>query len=433
MQDLGISERVTAHQPQRKPRILWASAYCLLDTSSGASIDAREMLRQLVMQGFDVVIVGASIFDSDKGLSRLPEKWSEITKKTSKIKVVDKPLEHELFVTKSIHRDDLTSQEADQWYALYVRMLDTFKPDIVYFYGGRSLDLLISDEARQRGIPAVMYLANGDYKAMRWCRDVDLIITNSKVNAQYYFQKFGFTATPVGLFIDPTTIKATIQERKNLLFVNPSLEKGVGLMIHVALVLLKKRPDIQLEVVESRGNWHTFVKHITKQLGDPREQLKNVQVTQNTDDMKPVYGRARVLFAPSLCWESAGRVAAEAMLNGIPAIVTDRGGLPEMIGNGGFILKLPDECYEVPYSKLPKIEMLEALTDIIIKLWDDDAFYNDYVKRAQHVGESMNNINVSTSKLIEVLRPLIEKKAGDNSDNFVPERLHKHEKKYYEC
>ena len=31
----------------RKPRLLWANAFCLLDTSSGASMSVRQMLLQL--------------------------------------------------------------------------------------------------------------------------------------------------------------------------------------------------------------------------------------------------------------------------------------------------------------------------------------------------------------------------------------------------
>ena len=45
----------------RKPRILWASLFTLLDTSSGAAITVREMLRQLVFRGYEVAVVGATL------------------------------------------------------------------------------------------------------------------------------------------------------------------------------------------------------------------------------------------------------------------------------------------------------------------------------------------------------------------------------------
>ena len=56
----------------RKPRVLWANSYCLLDTSSGASISVREMLLQLAVNGYEVAVLGATVFDSEKGLSKLP-------------------------------------------------------------------------------------------------------------------------------------------------------------------------------------------------------------------------------------------------------------------------------------------------------------------------------------------------------------------------
>ncbi len=44
---------------------------------------------------------------------------------------------------------------------------------------------------------------------------------------------------------------------------------------------------------------------------------------------------------PSVWEEPAGRVAAEALANGLPPIVSDRGGLPEICGAGGFVQPLP--------------------------------------------------------------------------------------------
>ena len=52
---------------ERNFRILWANSFCLLDTSSGASISVREILRQLSKNNFDIEILGATIFDSSSG------------------------------------------------------------------------------------------------------------------------------------------------------------------------------------------------------------------------------------------------------------------------------------------------------------------------------------------------------------------------------
>ena len=427
-----VKKRVPKHNTEfkkekhRRPRLLWATAFCLLDTSSGASISVRQMLSQLVFNGFEVEVLGATIFDSEKGQTRLPDNWRAMTGKDELILVNDYPLEHKLLITEHASRFRMTAKEEDLWYALYVKALDTFKPDLVWFYGGLTLDLLISDEARQRCIPCAAYLANSTYMGLRWCRDVDLVITNSQANADFYKRKAGITSFPVGIFIDPETVRPLEYTRQNLLFINPSVEKGAVLVIQLAMLLEKKRPDIQLEVLESRGNWQELVKEVTAHYGCQREELDNVLVTPNTNDMCPVYARARVLLVPSLWWESAGRVVAEAMLNAIPAIVTDRGGLPEMLGNGGFKFNLPEVFYEKPYNKFPKNEFLEPIVDLIIKLYDDDVFYSDYVSRARHAGETFHRLDNCTRKLMDAFRPFVEQLAGDNIDRFDPERSNKH-------
>ncbi len=45
---------------------------------------------------------------------------------------------------------------------------------------------------------------------------------------------------------------------------------------------------------------------------------------------------------PSLWWENQPLIAIEAMINGIPVIGSDRGGIPETLGAAGFCLPLPD-------------------------------------------------------------------------------------------
>lgn len=62
----------TAAKP-RKPRLLWANVYCLLDTSSGASMAVREMLLQLARRGYEIAVLGATVFDNPRGITRLQD------------------------------------------------------------------------------------------------------------------------------------------------------------------------------------------------------------------------------------------------------------------------------------------------------------------------------------------------------------------------
>ena len=412
----------------RKPRLLWANVYCLLDTSSGASMAVREMLLQLAHQGYEVAILGATVFDTPKGIRRLQDVWPEVERARGQrkpVRVQDGPLAHDLVPTGSTQRDQMTNGECSLWLGHYLSKLKQFRPDVVFYYGGQPLDLLIAREARVRGIPSVFYLANGNYSATAWCRDVDLILTDSQATADFYRDKFGYPVTPVGAFIDPPQVVAEQHSRQRVLMVNPSLEKGVGLFIQIAMLMAELRPDIVFEVVESRGNWPEILKIVGNAMGRPVDQLPNVVVTPNTADMRPVYGRARLLLAPSLWWESSGRVLAEAMLNGIPAIITDRGGMPEMVGEAAVRMTLPAACHEPPFDKLPKPALLEPLIARIERFYDDEAHYQTFVDRACEVGRTRHGLQANTARLVRALAPLVSQRAGDLDTAPLQRQAHK--------
>jgi glycosyltransferase involved in cell wall biosynthesis len=424
---------VTVHKGRpetrpRKPRILWANSYCLLDTSSGASMAVREMLLQLERQGFEVAILGATVFDTPKGITRLKDMWPEVERARDQgrlVRVQDGPLAHDLVPTASTHRDLMTNGECSIWLSQYLSKLKSFRPDLVFFYGGQPLDLLIAREARVRGIPAAFYLANGNYSATTWCRDVDLILTDSQATCDFYRERHGYPVTPVGAFIDPSQVVAGEHRRERVLMINPSLEKGVGIFIQVAMLMAERRPDITFEVVESRGNWPAILTVVGNAMGRPVGTLPNVVVTPNTQDMRPVYGRSRLLLAPSLWWESSGRVLAEAMLNGIPAIITDRGGMPEMVGDAGLRLSLPAACHEPPYDRLPKPALLAPLIARIEQFYDDEAYYQTFVTRAYAVGKERHGLQSNTARLVNALAPLLRQRAGDLDSSILQRQAHK--------
>lgn len=420
---LSMARKPTAPSPSRKPRLLWATPFCLLDTSSGASLSVREMLRQLVARGYDVQILGCTIFDNPKGANLLQQIWQRTPARAGQIFIArDGELEHQLLVTGNTYRESMTSEEENRWHQQYAYLLDSFRPDVVWFYGGYTLELLIADEARSRGIPSAFYLVNGNYlKGPRWSRDIDLILTDTQATADLYRAKMHLPVTPIGKFIDPERFVAKQHQRKNVLFVNPTWPKGAGVFVQLALMLEQLRPDITLEVVEARADWSAILKEASRLIGTPRDSLSNVRVTANTSDMRPVYERARILLLPSLWWESGARVLAEAMLNGIPAIVSNYGGSPGLIENAGIVIDLPAACHEEPYQHIPGQHELQPLLEAVIAFYDDQQLYEEYVERAVRVGKEQHHMEVSTNRLLRALMPLVQRKAGDR-DYLLPQR-----------
>ena len=73
---------------------------------------------------------------------------------------------------------------------------------------------------------------------------------------------------------------------------------------------------------------------------------------------------------PSLWNESFGLIAAEAMINGIPVPASNRGALPEVVGEGGFLFEIPAR-YTPQTQVVPSASEIEPWVETIIRLWDD--------------------------------------------------------------
>jgi glycosyltransferase involved in cell wall biosynthesis len=387
-----------------RPRLLWANLACLLDSSSGAASTAREILRQLHNLGWDVRILGATLFDDAAGTAGLDGQWPAIRARLgSVVTLVDGGLDHRLLVTASSDRDAMAHGEENKWFAHYFKILDEFSPDIVFYYGGHPFDLLIADEARRRGIKVVFLLVNGNYRDARWSRDVDLIVTDSAATAALYRDRLNLAVTPVGKFIEPARVVAQAHERQRVLFVNPVPEKGALLVLAVAIWLQRHRPEITLEIVEGRGRWSDVLARAALPGGGAIPPLHNVIVTPHTTDMRPVYARARVLLAPSLWWESGARVLCEAMLNAIPAIVTETGGSPEMVGHGALLLRLAARFHEPPYLALPDEAETAQLGRLICTLFDDPAIYQRLVDGAREAGRRIGSPSSNAERLTRAI------------------------------
>ena len=269
----------------------------------------RQMLLQLVAQGYEVQIVGAAVFDHERGTAGLLDQWPAVqARQGGLVTLTDGPLAHKLYVTASTRRSQMTSLEAGRWFNLYLQALELYKPDVVFYYGDQTLDLLIPVEARVRGIPSAFLLVNGSYTQTRWCRDVNLILTDSQATADLYKLRKGVEPVAVGAFIDPVRVLAKQHTRERILFVNPTLEKGVAVVIRLAMLLEQRRPDIVFEVVESRGNWADMLRQISAAMGQPRESLSNVVVTPNSSDMRPIYARAPAARAQPVVGERCAGV-----------------------------------------------------------------------------------------------------------------------------
>jgi glycosyltransferase involved in cell wall biosynthesis len=149
--------------------------------------------------------------------------------------------------------------------------------------------------------------------------------------------------------------------RRAVLFVSPVPQKG----LEVALALAAARPDVPF-VFQHCSRVH---------LRDPEPleraaaALPNVTLRDPVTTPHELYRDARIVLAPSVYPEGFGRVVAEAQASGIPALVSDAGGLPEAAGDAAVLV--------------PANAALEDWLAGLARLWDDPAAYASYAARAE--------------------------------------------------
>jgi len=77
---------------------------------------------------------------------------------------------------------------------------------------------------------------------------------------------------------------------------------------------------------------------------------------------------------PSVAPESFGLVAAEAILNGIPVIASDRGALAEVVGDDGECLAIPASF--TPESRIaPTADEVRLWVEAVQRRWDQPTFH----------------------------------------------------------
>jgi glycosyltransferase involved in cell wall biosynthesis len=259
--------------------------------------------------------------------------------------------------------------------------LHSFQPDILLGFGGLPGDIRRYERAKRQGVKLVFALRNEGYlKSAEFFRPMDAILTPSEHLSNVYRTALGIESSPLPIPMELDDVLAEDRDPIFVTMINPSPEKGLMFVARLAEELSLRRPDIAMLFIESRGSGGRLVQ--AGMLGgfDLRRH-ENLMMSPPMAQPKEIYVPTRVLLAPSLWHEPAGRVAAEALLNGIPPLVSDRGGLPETCNGAGFYLPIPPEI--TPQQPIPvSPEVVEPWIELILRLEDDSDFYREESDRA---------------------------------------------------
>jgi L-malate glycosyltransferase len=108
--------------------------------------------------------------------------------------------------------------------------------------------------------------------------------------------------------------------------------KGHEFLLKAMSYVYQKHINVHLAIIGSGSKSETSR---VNQLIEKHTPNKNVHLTGFIDNAPQMIKGADILLIPSQSFESFGLTAVEGMLNSIPVISTDTGGLPETLGENG--------------------------------------------------------------------------------------------------
>ncbi len=297
--------------------------------------------------------------------------------------------------------------ESAQYRELVRDCLDEFAPDQVIACNGHAMIFAALADARRRGLTTSFAVRGFGYYHPRYFDDVDHVFTCSQFLSDVYRDKLGLVSTPLEPPLDWSTVLAPTDSRAFVTFVHPSPHKGLFLFARLAEMLGARRPDIPIVVVQS-GHTGGALNAIP---GIDFSRYPHIMAAPAVPTPAEYFALTRILLVPSVWEEPFGRVAAEAMINGIPPLVSDRGSLPHVIGGdagaGGAGRVLPVPEWMTPETmRLPTESELEPWYDAVCSLWDDAAFYRSLAERARQLADERYSERVSRRKHVDYFTSL---------------------------
>ncbi|MGL4553677.1 MAG: glycosyltransferase, partial [Gemmataceae bacterium] len=319
------------------PRLLFCSYHGYLDIGSGAALATRDLLELLAALGWDCAALSGPDVDSPAALCPadvLRAEGVSCDRRPGPVDGVPATLYHAALNGVAVHAfvpdahrigRPPADEESRAFLGLFDRVRARLRPDILLTFGGHALMFPMLRRARSRGAKAVFNLQNCEYTGTDVFREVDAVMVPSEA-ARDHYRRLGVESAVLPGPFNRDRVLCDASAGRHATLVSPHPVKGAAWFARVAAEVGRVRPDVPFLAVEGRGHagW------LGRSGIDPAE-LRNVRVMAATVDPRAFYRESRAVLVPSLWKEAFGRVAAEAMMSGIPVLASDRGGLPEAL------------------------------------------------------------------------------------------------------
>ena len=377
-----------------KHRLLLALPQLPQDPTSGAARTAQTASEMAAAAGWNVRAIGPTALEGNTSVNGA--EWLGTLNLDLQIENLDprnghrisfrqRDIDYTLIDTGSLSMREWEEKHADEFDRLFHEQIERFRPHVILTYGGYPKHLKRLRMARRAGCQIAFCVFNMGYLVPGFFDEMDSVLTPSDWLANYYRDAIGLKSTPLPSPIELGDVLATEREPIFLTMVNPSIEKGLFFIARLAEEIGKHHPEIPLLVIESRGTAGMLAE--AGKLGNfDLKRHENLMFASSTQNPRDIYQPTRVLLVPSVWEEASGRVVAEALMNGIPPLVSDRGGLAESCNGAGFVLPLPPELTletRVPVGP----EAVAPWLEVIVKLFEDETFYSSQAARSLTASE----------------------------------------------
>ncbi|MGP0069967.1 MAG: glycosyltransferase family 4 protein [Isosphaeraceae bacterium] len=381
---MAVGSIVVGSEVSMIRRVLFVSFASYLDDANGASVASRAMLEALVRRGFAVEILCGPILELNRQIdlaSSLAARGLSVDLRGSDtgdvgarsvtpdhLRIDFKGVPVTILAGSALPRapDD---EECRAFVRLFEQVWAGFQPEVVVSYGGGWLTREVLRRAKARGAATVFPLHNLRYHDPAPFVDVDAVLVASHFAAEHYRRTLGLRCTVLPNLVDRQRVRALERQPACVVFVNPTIEKGVGVFARIADELGRRRPDVPFLVVEGKGTEADVAA-----CGLDLRAHGNVFFHEHTNDPRRFWRLAKVCLLPSLVPENQPLVAIEAMINGVPVLGSDRGGIPETLGKAGAILPIPPHLTPSSFL-LPTSDEIAPWVEAILELWDSPDVY----------------------------------------------------------
>jgi len=308
--------------PSKSPKILFANGRKTHPFNVGGDgVTTHTLARELFRRGMQVETLGVIN----------PKKYPE-TSRDIGLKLTERTIPYQ-------HRGDsirytipypATMVPLDQLLTHLDTVIDSLCPDVMITQLEFSPEIL--DHCYARGLPVVLYIHDNDptkNQPILACHNkAALVVFNSEYTKNNYESAVSVPMAILYPLFEFDEYRVKTNSRRFVTMINPVPEKGLGIILQ----LVKEFSDIEFLLVEG---W--YKPNIDFQ------KYPNVRYWEHQDDMRTVWAQTKLLLTPSQWEEAFGRVNVEALINGIPILASDRGGMREAVGDGGILIEQYDD------------------------------------------------------------------------------------------